>query len=185
MDEHVLEQPRDRIEGVVRARKPKRLPVVLTRDEVQAILDQRDGAPRLVCTLLYGSGLRLLEGLGLRVKDVDFGRGEITVREGKGQKDRVTMLPDVLLQALQDRLRRVREQHETDLKSGLGQAPLPDALDRKYHKCRPRVGWQWAFSASSHYVDRGTGIRHRHHVHESVIQKRSIRRLIGLGWPSA
>ena len=106
--EHVLEQPLDRIEGVVRARKPKRLPVVLTRDEVEAILAQLDGAPRLVCMLLYGSGMRLFEGLGLRVKDLDFGRGEITVRQGKGQKDRLTMLPGDLLQALQDHLRRAR-----------------------------------------------------------------------------
>jgi integron integrase len=130
--EHVLERPLDRVEGVVRARKPKRLPVVLTRDEVDAILAQLDGAPRLVCMLLYGSGMRLLEGLGLRVKDLDFGRGEITVRQGKGQKDRVTMLPGALFQPLQDHLGRVREQHAADLKSGLGQAPLPDALARKY-----------------------------------------------------
>ncbi len=169
--EHVLQEPLDRIEGVVRARKPKRLPVVLTRDEVQAVLKPLDGVARLVCALLYGSGLRLLEGLQLRVKDLDFGRGEIAVREGKGQKDRVTMLPEALRQALQDHLWRVRQQHETDLKSGLGQAPLPDALARKYPNASREWGWQWVFPASSHYVDRGTGIRHRHHLHESVIQK--------------
>ncbi len=169
--EHVLERPLDRIEGIVRARKPKRLPVVLTREEVEAILTHLDGAPLLVCTLLYGAGPRLLEGLRLRVKDLDFGRGEITVREGKGQKDRVTMLPEALRQALQDHLRRVRQQHETDLKSGLGQAPLPDALARKYPNANREWGWQWVFPASSHYLDRRTGIRHRHHLHESVIQK--------------
>ncbi len=169
--EHVLERPLDRIEGIVRARKPKRLPVVLTREEVEEILTQMDGAPRLVSTLLYGSGLRLMEGLRLRVKDLDFGRGEITVREGKGQKDRVTMLPEALRQALQDHLRWVHQQHETDLKSGLGQAPLPDALARKYPNASREWGWQWVFPASSHYVDRETGIRHRHHLHESVIQK--------------
>lgn len=114
-------QPLDRIEGVVRARKPKRMPVVLTRDEVLPVLEQLDGAPRLVCTLLYGSGLKLLEALRLRVKDLDFGRSEITVRQGKGQKDRLTMLPGDLLQALQDHLRRVRQQHDVDLKNGLGQ----------------------------------------------------------------
>ena len=169
--EHVLERPLDRVEGVVRARKPKRLPVVLTRDEVEAILAQLDGAPRLVCMLLYGSGMRLLESLGLRVKDLDFGRGEITVRQGKGQKDRVTMLPGALFQPLQDHLGRVRERHAADLKSGLGQAPLPDALARKYPNANREWGWQWVFPASSHYVDRITGIRHRHHLHESVIQK--------------
>jgi integron integrase len=169
--QHVLEQPLDRIEGVVRARKPKRLPVVLTRDEVQAILTELEGVPRLVCALLYGAGLRLLEGLGLRVKDLDFGRGEITVGQGKGRKDRVTMLPGALLEALQDHLRRVRQQQEADLKSGLGQAPLPDALARKYPNAGREWGWQSVFPASSHYLDRKTGIRHRHHLHESVIQK--------------
>ncbi len=169
--EHVLEQPLDRIEGVIRARKPKRLPVVLTRDEVHAILAELDGAPSLVCTLLYGSGLRLLEWLALRVKDIDFRRGEIVIRDGKPQMDRVTMLPGALLEALQDHLRRVRQQHEADLKNGLGQVPLPDALGRKYPNAGRQWGWQWVFPASSHYADRKTGIRHRHHLHESVIQK--------------
>jgi integron integrase len=169
--QHVLEQPLDRVEGVVRARKPKRLLVVLTRDEAQAILAELDGVPGLVCALLYGAGLRLLEGLALRVKDLDFGRWEISVRQGKGQKDRVTMLPGALLEALQDHLRRVRQQHEADLKSGLGQAPLPDALARKYPNAAREWGWQWVFPASSHYLDRKTGSRHRHHLHESVIQK--------------
>jgi integron integrase len=168
---HVLEQPLDRVEGVVRARKPKRLPVVLTRNEAQAILTELDGVPRLVCALLYGAGLRLLEGLALRVKDLDFGRGEISVRQGKGQKDRVTVLPGALLEALQDHLRRVRQQHDADLKSGLGQPPLPDAPARKYPNAAREWGWQWVFPASSHYLDRKTGSRHRHHLHESVIQK--------------
>ena len=106
--EHVLERPLDRIEGVVRARKPKRLPVVLTRDEVAAVLDHLDGVPRLVCTLLYGSGLRLLEGLQLGVKDLDFGTGEVTVRDGKGQKDRVSMLPVAASDALRNHLLLVR-----------------------------------------------------------------------------
>jgi integron integrase len=169
--QHVPGEPLDRIEGVVRARKPKRLPVVLTRDEAQAILTELEGVPSLVCALLYGAGLRLLEALALRVKDLDFGRGEITVRQGKGQKDRVTMLPGALLEPLQDHLRRVRRQHEADLKSGLGQAPMPDALARKYPHAAREWGWQWVFPASSHYLDRTTGIRHRHHLHESVIQK--------------
>ena len=115
---------------MVRARKPKRLPVVLTRAEVRAILTELDGVPRLVCSLLYGAGLRLPEGLAL-------------------QKDRVPMLPGALLQALQNHLRRVRQQHEADLKSGLGQAPLPDALARKYPNAGREWGWQWVFPASS------------------------------------
>ena len=185
--EHVLEQPLERIEGVVRARKPKRLPAVLTRDEVEAVLAQLGGLPRLVCTLLYGSGLRLLEGLQLRVKDLDFGRGEITVRDGKGQKDRVTVLPEALHQPLEDHLRYVREQHEADLRVGLGRAPLPGALVRKYPNAEREWGWQWVFPASSHYLDRRTGIRHRHHLHESVIQRavhEAVRRA-GLAKPAA
>jgi integrase len=150
--QHVQEQPLDRIEGVVRARKPKRLPVVLSRDEVGAILTELDGVPRLVCALLYGAGLRLLEAAELRVKDLDFGRGEITVRQGKGQKDRVTMLPGELLQGLQDHLCRARQQHEIPEISEAGREWV----------------WQWVFPASSHYLDRETGMRHRHHLHESV-----------------
>jgi len=169
--EHVLEQPLNRIEGVVRARRPKRLPVVLTREEVEAVLDPLDGVPRLVCALLYGSGLRVFEGLGLRVKDLDFGGGAILLRDGKGRKDRVTMLPGVLEQPLQEHLAGVRRQHEADLKAGLGRAPLPDALARKYPDADREWGWQWVFPASSHYLDRRTGVRHRHHLHESVIEK--------------
>ena len=183
---HVLEQPLNRIEGVIRARKPKRLPVVLTSDEVEAVLAHLDGVPSLVCTLLYGSGLRLLEGLQLRVKDLDFGRGEITVRDGKGRKDRVTMLPDALRQPLQDHLRRVRERHETDLKRGLGRTPLPNALIRKYPNADRERAWQWVFPATSYYVDGETGVRHRHHLHESVVQKavRDATRLAGVAKPA-
>ncbi len=121
--EQVLEQPLNRIDGVVRARKPKRLPVVLACEEVAAVLDRLEGVPRLVCTLQYGSGLRLLEALQLRVKDLDFGRGEILLRDARGRRDRVTMLPAALHGPLQDHLRRVREQHETDLAAGLGGRP--------------------------------------------------------------
>ncbi len=169
--EPVLQQPLNRVEGVVRARKPKRLPVVLTREEVSAVLDRWDGVPRLVCTLLYDWGVRLLEGLGLRVKDLDFRRGEITVRDGKGRRDRVTMLPEALHEPLLDHPRPVREQQETDLALGLGRAPLPDALMRKYPNADREWAWQWVFPASSHSLDRRTGIRHRHHLHESVIQR--------------
>ena len=168
---HVLEQPLNRIQGVVRARRPKRLPVVLTREEVGAVLGHLNGVPRLVCTILYGSGLRLLEGLELRVKDLDFARGEITVRDGKGRKDRLTMLPNAIHQPLEEHLKEVQDQHEADLQRGLGRAPLPEALVRKYPNADREWGWQWVFPASSHYLDRTTGIEHRHHVHESVIQK--------------
>ena len=173
-------------EGVVRARKPKRLPVVLTREEVAAVLEHLDGVPRLVCTLLYGSGLRVFEGLDLRVKDLDFGGGEIIVRDGKGQKGRVTMLPGVLHEPLQEHLESVRQQHEADLKAGMGRVPLPGAVARKYPNADREWGWQWVFPASSHYVNPETGLRHRHHLHESVIQKavHEARRRAGVAKPA-
>ncbi|MGH2704561.1 MAG: integron integrase [Actinomycetota bacterium] len=169
--EQVLGQPLDRIDGVVRARKPKRLPVVLSRKEVQTILSFVEGVPRLVCMLLYGAGPRITEALSGRVKDLDFERRELIVRDGKGQKDRVTMLPDQLRGPLKEHLRAVRRQHDADLASGLGRAPMPDALARKYRNADREWGWQWVFPATSYYLDRSTGVRHRYHLHESVVQK--------------
>ncbi|MDR7486728.1 MAG: integron integrase [Armatimonadota bacterium] len=167
----VLRRPLGQIEGVVRARRPRRLPVVLSRQEVGAILDCLDGTPRLVCALLYGSGLRLLECLRLRVKDIDFQRHEVTVRDGKGGKDRVTMLPAAVAGQLQAHLERIRRQHAKDLARGLGRAPMPDALARKFPGADRQWAWQWVFPASTHYVEPSTGVRHRHHLHESVIQR--------------
>jgi len=185
--EHVLQRPLDRIEGVVRARKPKRLPVVLTREEVEAVLAKLEGVPRLVGMVLYSSGMRLLQALGLRVKDLDFGRGEITVRDGKGRKDRRTMLAASLRGPLLDHLHQVREGHDADLRRELGRAPLPDALARKYPNAGLEWSWQWVFPASSHYLDRRTGWQHRHHLHETVIQRaihEAVRRA-GLSKPAA
>jgi integron integrase len=183
----VLRRPLGQIEGVVRARRPRRLPVVLSRREVGAVLDTLEGTPRLVGALLYGSGLRLLECLRLRVKDIDFQRHEITVRDGKGGKDRVTMLPVAVTAQLQAHLERVRRQHAKDLARGLGRAPLPDALARKYPRADRQWAWQWVFPASSHYIDAQTGVRHRHHLHESVVQravKEAVRRA-GLTRPAS
>ncbi|MGH2758512.1 MAG: integron integrase, partial [Actinomycetota bacterium] len=167
----VLDRPLDRVEGIVRAHRPKRLPVALTEEEVAAVLDLMDGTPQLVCLVLYGSGLRLLEALELRVKDLDFARGEVIVRAGKGDRDRVTMLPASLVDRLRAHLVVVREQHMADLAAGLGRVPLPHALVRKYVKADREWAWQRVFPAASHYVDRHTGVRYRHHLHESVVQK--------------
>ena len=167
----VFDEPIGRIEGIIRARKPKRLPVVLTRAEVASMLSSLNGTSRLVCMLQYGSGLRLLEALQLRVKDLDFGRGELFVRDGKGKRDRVTMLPKTLNEPLTEHLGAVFEQHRADLARGLGRVPLPGALVRKYPAADRDWPWQWVFPATSHYRDRQTGVRHRHHLHESAVQK--------------
>ncbi len=169
--EQVLNQPLDRIEGVVRACRPARLPDVLAREEVDSVLRAMDGTPRLVASLLYGTGLRLGEGLSLRIKDLDFQRGEIVVRDGKGRRDRVTMLPRAVRRSLSEHLLSVKRQHQADLRQGLGRAPLPTALRRKYPNAETDWPWQWVFPATSHYRDAETGLRHRHHLHESVIQK--------------
>ena len=167
----VLEQPLGRVDGIIRAQRPKRVPVVLTRREVDQLLSALEGQPLLVCMLLYGSGLRLSEALSLRVKDLDFERGELRVRDGKGQKDRVTMLPAAVHGQLRPHLAGVREQHALDLTRGLGRVPLPGAFARKHADADRLWAWQWVFPARSHYVDRRTVVRHRHHLHQSVISK--------------
>jgi integron integrase len=159
------------IEGIERAKAPKRLPVVLTRGEVKAVLDKMDGVPQLVCRLLYGAGLRLAECLSLRVKDMDLELNELTVRDGKGAKDRVSVLPASCRQDLLGHLERVRRLHVEDLRRGLGRAALPFALADKYRRADREWGWQYLFPASSHYTDRHTGVQHRHHLHETVVQK--------------
>jgi integron integrase len=167
----VLERALDSVEGVVRAKKPVRLPVVLTRDEVRAILGQISGTPKLVILLLYGAGLRLLEALRLRVKDIDFTLNQITVRDGKGQKDRVTMLPRSARDLLGQHLKRVEQMHQQDLRQGVGRAYLPDALGRKYPNANREWGWQYVFPAASLSVDPRSQERRRHHLDESVIQR--------------
>ncbi len=159
------------IEGVTRAKRPERLPIVLTKDEVRLVLGNMKGVPRLMALLLYGSGLRLLECCQLRVKDLDWGQNQLVVRSGKGGKDRYTTLPSGLQEPLRAHLTTVEALHHADLKLGLGRVELPDALSRKYPSAPKEWGWQWVFPASSHYTDRETGERRRHHLHESVLQR--------------
>jgi integron integrase len=159
------------LDDVVRAKRPQHLPVVLTRDEVRAVLQRLDGVPRLMALLLYGAGLRLLECCRLRVKDVDFARNQILIRDGKGHKDRVTMLPAAVKTALALHLAGAREQHQADLRHGAGWVELPGALLRKYPNAGREWGWQWVFPATRIYVERVTGQRRRHHLHESVLQR--------------
>ncbi|KPK82551.1 MAG: integrase [Gemmatimonas sp. SM23_52] len=159
------------VDGVVRAKVPRRLPVVLTRDEVRAVLERLTGRKRLVVMLLYGSGLRLLECMRLRVKDLDFGRGEIRLRQGKGAKDRITMLPVAVRPALAEHLAAAQERHQRDLEDGAGSVMLPDALERKYPTASREWAWQYVFPASRLWTDPGNGRRYRHHLHESAVQR--------------
>ena len=159
------------LDDVVRAKRPLRLPVVLTRDDVRAVLQRLDGVPRLMALLLYGAGLRLLECCRLRVKDVDFATNQIVIRDGKGRKDRVTMLPAAVKAALTAHLEGAHDQHQADLRHGAGWVELPGALLRKYPNAGRDWGWQWVFPATRFYVDRVTGQRRRHHLHESVLQR--------------
>ncbi len=159
------------LEGVARARRPAHLPVVLTRREVEAILARLRGTHWLMAAMLYGAGLRLMECVRLRVKDLDFARGEITVRDGKGSKDRVTLLPAAAREPLRAHLERVRLQHQDDLRLGQGSVALPGALARKYPNAAREWGWHWVFPATRHYRDPHTGELRRHHLHESVLQR--------------
>jgi integron integrase len=159
------------LEGVVRAKRSVRLPVVLTRDEVRAILGELRGTPWLMTSLMYGAGLRLLECARLRIKDVDFGRLEITVRNGKGGKDRRTMLPVALRGALAAHVERVKRLHDRDLRRRLGSVALPDGIERKYPRAAWEWGWQWVFPAARPYRDPRTGRFQRHHLHETVVQR--------------
>ncbi|HEY7515032.1 MAG TPA: integron integrase, partial [Vicinamibacteria bacterium] len=167
----VLRIPVSGLETVLRAKRPARVPMVLAREEVAAVLRHLRGAPWLMASLMYGSGLRLLECARLRIKDLDFARGEITVHDGKGRKDRVTLLPARLTEPLRAQIARTRRQHEADLAWGAGSVALPEALEKKYPSAPWEWPWQWVFPAARLYTDRGTGRRRRHHLHESVLQR--------------
>lgn len=159
------------LEETPRAKRPIRLPLVLARSEVQDLLRHLRGVPWLMCSLMYGSGLRLLECCRLRVKDVDFLCGEILVRDGKGRKDRLTVLPARLVPALRQHLQRVERLHQRDLEGSAGYVALPDALARKYPNASREWPWQWVFPARRIYVDKPSGERRRHHLHESLLQR--------------
>jgi integron integrase len=168
---HVLERDIGDLGHIIRARKPRRLPVVMTRDEVKAVLGQLEGDKWLMASLMYGAGLRLMECLGLRVQDIDFDGNQITVRDGKGSKDRRTMLPQSVKAPLRRHLRHVKIVHDGDLADGYGRVMMPNALDRKYANGPADWRWQWVFPQERRWVNRTTGEQGRHHVHESVIQR--------------
>ena len=169
----VLDMPVGWLAALVRAKRPTRVPVVLTRDEVRRVLERLKGrgVSALVIEVLYGTGLRLLEALQLRAKDIDFAANEITVRGGKGDRDRVTMLPERVKGPLLRHLAAVRAQHERDLANGAGWVELPGALGTKYPNAGQEWGWQWVFPATRTHDHAPSGQRGRHHLHETVVQR--------------
>jgi integron integrase len=169
--QEVLAIPIPWLENIVRARRPIRLPVVLSRIEVRAILAKLRGDHWLVASLLYGSGLRLMEGLRLRLKDMDLQARQLVVRNGKGAKDRVTMIPESLVNPLNVKLAQVRERHEVALELGYGGVELPFALSRKYPGAHLDIGWQYVFPAPQPSRDPRSGAWRRHHLHEASVQR--------------
>lgn len=167
----VLHKPVEGYLDIERASKPEKLPVVFTKEETKLILSFLEGTPLLMASLLYGSGLRLMECVRLRVKDLDFHSKQIIVRDGKGNKDRATMFPDTLVYSLQVHLQRVKSIHNKDLAEGFGHVYLPYALERKYPNAAKEWMWQYVFPAKKRSVDPRSGIERRHHISESVLQR--------------
>jgi integron integrase len=167
----VLKQELPYVTRIERAKRSKKLPVVFTRREVQSVLARLDGTHHLIASLLYGAGLRLMEAVRLRVKDIDFERNEITIREGKGAQDRVTMLPAAIKEPLKAHLAKVRVVHETDLRNGYGAVALPYALERKYPSASKQWGWQFVFPSSQLSKDPRSGKERRHHLFADHLQR--------------
>lgn len=168
---HVIKREIGDLGELIRARKPVRLPVVMTREEVKAVLAHLDGDKWLMAGVMYGSGLRLMECLRLRVQDLDFQQCEIIVRDGKGGKDRRSMLPQSLVQPLQEHLIKIKEIHTKDLAAGWGRVQMPNALDRKYPNAPAEWRWQWVFPQEHRWRNFKTGEEGRHHVDASILQK--------------
>ncbi|MCC7210863.1 MAG: integron integrase [Candidatus Brocadia sp.] len=185
--QEVLKQELGWINNVKRAKKPSHLPVVFTKEEAKAVLLRLEGTKWLMASLLYGAGLRLMECLGLRVKDIDFSYNQITVRDGKGGKDRLTMLPGSLQEPLKKHLEKVRILHEQDLKEGFGKVYLPFALAKKYPNAEREFAWQYVFPASNRSIDPRSGIERRHHIYETVLQKavKAAVRAAGINKPAS
>ena len=168
---HVLAREIGELGNVIRARTPHHVPVVLTRDEVKNVLDRLKGDKWVMAVLLYGAGLRLMECLRLRVQDIDFGANQITVRDGKGEKDRRTILPTAVKAPLREHLKQVRLIHDKDLAEGWGRVEMPYALARKYPNAATDWNWQWVFPQEGRWKNERTGEQGRHHTDESILQK--------------
>ncbi len=168
---HILGRKVGQIGDVIRAQRPRLLPVVMSREEVKAVLGYLYGEKKIIATLLYGAGLRLMECMRLRVQDIDFDKNQINVRSGKGDKDRVTMLPQALKPMLLEQLRRVKHVHEKDVIDGWGRVELPEALDRKYPHAPRDWGWQWVFPQERRWRNPQSRQEGRHHIDESLVQR--------------
>jgi len=168
---NVLKKDVGWLDEIKHVKRIMHLPVVLTKDEAGQLIKQFEGTIKLFVSLLYGTGIRLSEGLSLRVRDIDFEAKQITVRDGKGEKDRITILPDKLILLLRAHIQKVKNLHIIDLKDGLGETILPYALKRKYPNAGKEFGWQYVFPAKSFTYDKINKFKFRYHIHESVIQK--------------
>ena len=168
---HVLHIDMDLDIRATRARKSKRLPVVLSREEVADIINQLNGVSKVLTQLMYGCGLRSLEVISLRVHDIDFSQKKIMIRAAKGNKDRVTFLPDNLVDLLSEQILKVKKMHQSDLANGFGDVKLPDALARKYTNASKAIGWQYLFPSTTISKDPRSGMAMRHHIHKSAMQK--------------
>lgn len=175
--ENILKKEIGWITDIKKSTRVKHLPVVFSRNEASKIINNLTGIPKLFISLLYGTGMRLSEGLRLRIKDIDFEMNQIIVRDGKGEKDRITILPQKLIPELKDHIRKVKNLHEMDLKKGFGEVTLPYALSKKYPSASKEFGWQYVFPAKSLVADNHNKRKVRRHIHESIIQK-EIRKAI-------
>jgi integron integrase len=180
----VLNIEPDWIEGVVRAKRPRRLPVVLKRDVVMKLLNQMRGSRKLLAFIIYGSGLRLMEAVRLRVKDVDFAYGQLVIRAGKGDKDRVTVLPESLHEPLKEQLKLARRYYELDRQEASPGVEMPHALERKYPNAGKEWPWYWVFPAKNRSIDPRTGVVRRHHIYEKTLQRYIKQAARNMGLPA-
>lgn len=174
---NILEIPLERLKNFKRARRPRHLPVVLSEKEAPTIIEYIEGVENLIISLLYGSGLRISEALRLRILDIDFGLNQIVVRNGKGLKDRVTMLPKIVKDRLNTQILKVKNLHSMDLEKGFGKTILPKALSRKYPNAAKELKWQYLFPSKVRRVDPRSGVRHRYHISPRTV-RRSLRKTL-------
>ena len=177
----IIKQEIGWISEVKNVKRIKHLPVVFSRNEAASIIKNLEGIPKLIVSLLYGTGMRLNECLNLRIKDVDFGMNQIIVRDGKGEKDRITLLPQKLLLPLEKQIEKVKNIHSSDLKNGFGRTVLPYALKNKYPNADKEPGWQFVFPSQTFIYDEKTKMKFRYHVHESVVQKKVKEAIVKCG----